>query len=332
MVSIPSAILPLTGIGALMHLIGWGIAAGTLAILDFFCGRWWHALLFNQSVLAARIRIQSPQKIAKDYLFHNSNWIYRPPWTYEAEKLGARIIFYFYSTNCERFKQSNGYPGFNYGWQAMNWPYYLVWDAYQADFVYRAVGENVNVSVVGPIWFHTSKVELQKLPSRAIAVFDVQPVRDAFYQSLGIEFDYYTPQTAIQFLSNIYTVLAEYSCALVLKRKRNVGRLAHPKYRQFLNKFDEMPSFLSIDPDTSAIQLIKECTAVISMPFTSTALLGRELGKPSIYYDPHGLIQKDDRGAHGIEVLCGQYELRAWVTGIVSSEVMSEKLCEDVIE
>jgi polysaccharide biosynthesis PFTS motif protein len=49
------------------------------------------------------------------------------------------------------------------------------------------------------------------------------------------------------------------------------------------------------------------------MPFTSTALLGREMGKPSIYYDPHGLVQKDDRAAHGIPIVTGPDELHAWI-------------------
>ena len=41
------------------------------------------------------------------------------------------------------------------------------------------------------------------------------------------------------------------------------------------------------------------------MPFTSTALVARNLGKPSYYYDPSGIIQNDDRAAHGIPVISG---------------------------
>jgi polysaccharide biosynthesis PFTS motif protein len=52
------------------------------------------------------------------------------------------------------------------------------------------------------------------------------------------------------------------------------------------------------------------------MPFTSTALIGRELGKPSIYYDPFGQIQKDDRAAHGIKVVTGEKELHDWMSNL----------------
>jgi len=60
-------------------------------------------------------------------------------------------------------------------------------------------------------------------------------------------------------------------------------------------------------------RLIEESHAVISMPFTSTALIGRELNKPSIYYDSLGFIGKNEPAAHGIEVISGKNELREWM-------------------
>ena len=316
-VPVPSAIPPLTGIGALLRFIGWGVVASLLAIYDIFRGRWWHALLLNEASSAAVVRIHEANKLARDYLFHNSGWIYRSLWTYEAEKRGSRITFYFYSTNCEGFKRPDGYPPLQYGWQAMSWSRYLVWDEHQADFVRRAVGDNANTAAVGPIWFHTSAEEAQGIPTNAVAVFDVQPMRDSRYQILGLDTEYYTPKTANQFLSDIHTALRKSGCTLVLKRKRKIGRLAHPQYQQFVEKMDGLPNFIAVNPGTSALRLIEDCVAVISMPFTSTALLGRELGKPSIYYDPHGVIQKDDRAAHGIEIVSGPEELSEWLAAVV---------------
>ena len=89
--------------------------------------------------------------------------------------------------------------------------------------------------------------------------------------------------------------------------------LAHPVYRHFVEKLEEQSHFISIDPGISPSIVIGDCIAVISMPFTSTALFGRELGKPSIYYDPHSLLHKNDPAAHGIEILQGQEELRRWL-------------------
>ncbi len=73
---------------------------------------------------------------------------------------------------------------------------------------------------------------------------------------------------------------------------------------------------ITIDPETSAYKLIEKCSAVISMPFTSTALIARELGKPSCFYDPTGLIEHDDRAAHGIPIMIGRVELQAWLEAV----------------
>lgn len=323
-VSVSSAISPLAKINALVRFIGWSIAAGVLAIFDLLRGHWWHALMFREASFAATIRLHEPSRLARDYLFHSSGWIYRPLWTYEAENLGSRVTFYFYHALCEDLKRPDGYPKIQYGWQAMSWPHYLVWDEYQAESVRRIVGEGANISVVGPIWFNASGKELPRFPPNTVAVFDVQPMRDSRYRILGIDFDYSTPKTAIQLLSDTYQVLWDCGSTMALKRKREIGRLAHPKYRHFIEKLERLPNFIAVDPDTAASRLIENCVAVISRPFTSAALIAKELGKPSIYYDPHGLIQKDDRSAHGIKVLCGQEELRNWLCAVLETKIVSE--------
>jgi len=43
------------------------------------------------------------------------------------------------------------------------------------------------------------------------------------------------------------------------------------------------------------------------------------MGKPSIYYDPSGLLQHDDRAAHGIPILSTSDELDAWLADQVPS-------------
>ncbi|MES2413932.1 MAG: polysaccharide biosynthesis PFTS motif protein [Pseudomonadota bacterium] len=315
-VPIPSAIPPLVQLRALIFSIVWGVAASALALVDLFRSRWWHAFILNEAAHATQARLQHPHRLARVYLFHVSNYIYRPLWTYEAEKSGSQITCYFYSINCEPFDREGDYLLIPFGFQAMNWPHYLVWDEYQADFVYRAVGESADVTVVGPIWFHSSADEMQELPRNTVAVFDVQPMRNSRYQTLGLDFEYYTPKTANQFLVDIHHVVTEYGGTVALKRKRKIGKMAHPKYRKTVDGLEKLPNFIAVGADTAASRLIEGCAAVISMPFSSPALLGRELGKPSVYYDPHGLVQKNDRAAHGIPILSGQEELAKWLSAL----------------
>jgi polysaccharide biosynthesis PFTS motif protein len=314
---ISSALPFLTKMSALLSFILWGSAMILFSSIDLIRGRWWHALLFGESYKSKIFCIAEYDELAKDYLFHNSGWIYRPLWTYEAEKRGSRILFYFYSTNVEGFKQVGGYLPAYFGWKTSTWNNHLVWDSEQQDFVNRSLERKVSTNVVGPIWFESGVEELQDLPSNSIAVFDVQPVRDALYNSLGISFDYFIPSNCNQFLIDIYEVLSSNDITLVLKRKRNIGKLIHYQYQNLLEHLEMKSNFVSLNPDLRAQQIIENCIAVISMPFTAPALIAKKLGIPTIYYDPLGLIQKDDRGAHGIKIIIGKKELEDWLFDVI---------------
>jgi len=297
----------------------WGMCASTIAAFDCLRGRWWHALLLNQTALAAQVRALPAEALARQYLFHNSGWMYRPLWTYEAERRGAEILFYFYSTNCESFKRPEGYPPLLYGWKAMTWPRYLVWDEYQADFVRRAIGENANIDIVGPIWFQSSAAGMSRLEKPGVAIFDVAPFRHSRYCILGIDYEFYLPSTSKGFLADVAKVAHELDVVMLWKRKRKIGAMVHPQYRHFAERLSEQDHVVLVDPEISALRVIESSCAVISMPFTSTALIAKAMGRPSVYYDPTGRLQRDDRAAHGIPILSGAEELNAWLSSQIAS-------------
>lgn len=315
--AVSSALPPLDRLGSQLRFLVWGIAATVLAGADMLRGRWWHALLLAQASSAAVARMHQPDRLAQDYLFHVVGYLYRPLWTYEAERQGSRILLYNFSTNLETFKRPDGYPTQAHSWHAISWPICLVWDEGQADFFRRAVGDRADIQVVGPIWFSTSDKEMPPLPAGAVAVFDVQPHRASRYQVLGMADEFYTPKTVNQFLLDAHDAIRDSDGVMVLKRKRNIARLMHRHYAALVNRLSASAHVLTVEPATAAVRVVEHCQAVISMPFTSTALLGRAMGKPSIYYDPHGTVQRDDRAAHGIPIVIGSDELRRWVSAHV---------------
>ena len=315
-VSVRGPVPPLTSANALCRFAAWGIGAIALAMLDFLRGRWWHAMMLNQAALAIQMRLQDPDRLARVYMFHNSGWIYRPLWTYEAEKREARITFYSYSTNSEFFKQPEGYSAPTYGRKAMNWPHYLVWDDYHADFIRRAVGDTAKIDVVGPIWFHCSAEEMLAIEGKSVAVFDITPFRSSRYQILGAPLEFFVPEICIAFLRDIQKITQGAGYSMLWKRKRKIGSMAHPRYRLVAERLSVVENVIIVDPDISANRVIEKSTAVISMPFTSVALIARQLVKPSCYYDPSGMVQKDDRAAHGIEIVSGPEELSVWLKNI----------------
>jgi len=316
LVPVSSPLSPLADFRSFVRFLGGGCISTSKALWYLIVGRWWYPMMLGESIKAFHVRVQVPDRLARDYLFHISNWIYRPLWTYEAERAGSRILFYFYATNVEQFKQQGIYPGPPYGWRAMTWPKYLVWDDYQVAFVRRAVGMDASIDVVGPITFHSAAPAPLDLNPLSIAVFDVQALRDAVYQPLGLDIEYYVPRNANRFLLDIQDTAAGANRNIVLKRKRDVGRRIHPAYERTILRLKKFPNCVEVDPDISASSLIERCQAVISSPFTSTALLGREQGKPSVYYDPHGICEKDDRAAHGIPILMGKAELQEWLSAL----------------
>jgi polysaccharide biosynthesis PFTS motif protein len=310
----PAAIPPLHG-GAITGFLVWGLLTSVLSLFDMCRGRWWHAMLLSEAAYASLARRRLSRPLAADYLFHASNVIYRPLWTYEAERQGSAITFYFYSTNSEAFKTPDGYTTPLHSWQVMTWPRFLVWDEPQAEFVRRAIGRSADTRVVGPIWFHNSAKDMPHVPPGAIAVFDVQPQRVSRRQMLGTPNEFYTERVAFRFLRDVLEAAAAQGRCVAFKRKRH-SPLLHKGYAGMVERLSASPSFVTIDPDISAVRVIDHCVAVISMPFTSTALLARHAGKPSIYYDPLGLIERDDRAAHGIPIVQGIDELRAWLASL----------------
>lgn len=310
-------VLPQPGRLASARLLVWGLWAIVIAGADLLRGRWARAVLLSQAVQAQTVAM-SDTPPAAEYLFHNSGWLYRPWWTYAAEVRGSRILFYFYSTNIETFANADGTTRQAHMWSAATWPMYLVWDEGQAAFIRREVSPDARIEVVGPIWFYGSALPMPPVDASAVAVFDVQAYRDFIYQVVVAERLFYTPDVGLAFLEDIRAVLAELGRPMVFKHKRHLaGHAAHGRYRRYLAHLQDDSTVVAIDPSIAANRVIECCAAVISMPFTSTALIARASGKPSIYYvpdvAPFDPVHPQDRAAHGIPVVSGRAALRAWL-------------------
>lgn len=273
-----------------------------------------YGFLLVELLKVKRVELANSSELAGDYLFHNSTPLYRPIWTYIAEQRGSRVLFYFYSTNNENF-QREGAETLDNPWHLINWPYYLVWDQYQADFVNR-FNRNGGATIenVGPIWFSSDGQATEDLSS-AVAVFDVFPREFETYITLGLDIEYYVPEVSLQFLEDVCLALNDNNMTVAHKVKRK-SNFTHEKYVEKVESLKAKEHYIEIDPKIGAIDIIEKTKACISMPFTSTAIIAQSEGKPSVYYDPSGMLKKDDKAAHGITVLSDLDELRNWVSSL----------------
>ena len=314
-VSLPTDTPLINGLIPLFTLMLWSVKANAECLVAFVKGQWGLPLLFADLFKAKVVKLLPQEALAKDYLFQ-SDWIFRPLWTYVAEDRGSRILFYFYSTNSEGMKSLSGYKPIDFDWRCISWPKYLVWDKYQAAFLRLACSSEIKVEIVGPIWFQNSAKELPLITEKSVAIFDVQPHRFSAYHSLGVPLEYYVPDNCIQFIKDVCEVANELGFQIVWKRKRNIGKQAHPKFRNFLRQRTESNGVTTVDPEVAAVRVIQATMLSVSMPFTSTALIAKHMNKIGCYYDPSMSLLKDDRGAHGVEIVLGKDQLREWMNGI----------------
>jgi polysaccharide biosynthesis PFTS motif protein len=282
-----------------------------------------YGLLLGEVIKIKRVELARDVDLARDYLFHNSSPYYRPIWTYLAEEKGSRILFYFYAAHSDYFyrtyiKESKIKDGHLTGapWHLMSWPYYLVWNKFHVNLIKKFDQHNSIIEDVAPIWFSSNNVNVN-VPLNSIAVFDVTPFNTSFYITLGLSLDYYIPNIANHFLNDIQKILAQKGYVMAHKMKRICDNV-HKKYSHNIKMIEVKSNYQQIHPNSDATQLIQKTIATISIPFTSTALIAKYEGKPSVYYDPTGLIDRNDVAAQGIQVLIGIDELREWCKDLES--------------
>lgn len=301
----------------LFNFLIWFLSSTSLCILDLFRGRWWHLLLFYEALIASIIKFQNKDKIARDYFFHNSNFIYRPMWTYEAEKKGSNINLFFYSTNYTRIHNKENIDDnfVHYYIRESMWPNYYVWDKYDKEYFEKNILNTPNFIIAKSISIENGvRCNINK-DKKNLFIFDVQPYREIFTTTWLNVYDQYAYDAinAIKFLKDIVTASEDLNIKLYVKRKRNIGSLAHPAYLKILNKLYHNKKISLVDPKVNATNMIEKSNAVISMPFTSTAHIAKELNIPSIFYDSSGLVKTDILQTHNIKFISDTNSLKKWL-------------------
>lgn len=314
----PGPLPTLIGAKACFLFVAWLALAVPTALLAALLGKWQHAFLFHELVQAKVIQLSSRENLPKRYLFHNSNMQFRPLWTYAAEDKACEIWMYLYSSNFQGFQRHDRSLAPKPEYAIMTWPKYLIWDKHQDQFLRRVIHPEIKTKIVGPIWFVDGPTPVPNRHSHlALAYFDVQPVRQSYYDSLGIAFNFYTVENAVRDMSALCGTAKALGAQVLYKRKRDLGKTVHPRFLSLLRNPKVCDVLVRVDPTTAANRVIETSDAVISTPFTSTALIARQMGKPSCYLDLSRSLHPDDPGADGIPILQSRKELEEWINQYV---------------
>ena len=287
------------------------IAALLVAVFGILRGKWWYGYLFTESINLHYVNALKCDNYAEEYFFRNSCWYFKPLWTYEVEKKGSLVFLYYYSTNMENFQFNNYKRNETFGLKIMTWNNFIVWDQQQEDYLKQFCPNAVftqtgYIDISGIEYIPQSNHRVKRL-----AVFDVTPTRPTTYSKLGFAIPpYYSEELNLTFLQDIIEAFNHSKWEIMWKRKRIVDRkFISEAFNQ--KQFNLVKNKINIiDPNVAVRSLVEASDAVISIPFTSTAILGKINGIPSVYYDASGKIQLNEN--HGLPVLKSKDELKEW--------------------
>lgn len=279
-----------------------------------------YRLLFRQLIFEKLVKISSKKEIQKYYLFHNSGHLLRPLWTYEAEKMGSQIIFYFYSTNVSSFKVKDKPFIQDFQWQVVSWSTFWVWNKGQVDFLKSNVLGQFKTKIKGIIPFSISNkaFDISKFKSKSfILIFDVQPVNENLYTSLAPSVDFYSSTNMITFLEWIDQLAIKNNINIVIKRKRESPHISKD-YIEKLKALKQTHLWDELSPTIDTIFACKSLSplASISIPYTSTAYISNTYNIPTVYLDPTQMLDPNFKINNDIPLVSSKEELFKWFESI----------------
>jgi hypothetical protein len=308
---------PLTGIWSKAAFIASALAILVRSGIRAVSGKWWAPLLAPAALELAYVRRTRPADRTALCLFNNSNAIVRPLWTYEIERSGGSAGLLFYSANSIPFVPDKPYYPSVGSWRAMSWTRYYAWDVEQLRWLAELRVPEERVSIVGPVDFEDSGGALPDDLASHVAIFDVIPHKRVRLFQKGIPQLFYTEENCAKFATDTVEAVTAASLIPCFKSKRRAHPDHHPEYRPHVSRLLAQNG-LFLDEGIAARRMIGEVRAVISMPFTSTAVIAKTMGKPSAFYDPTGNLRFHEDAAHGLPVLRNRDELKKWISRVAA--------------
>ena len=279
-------------------------------------GKMYHLLMFK-FLVEDLFAEKSFKKNCPNYLFfHNTDYCYKPLWVYSAERFGACSVLYYYSSNIISFDEYD-----HVGISSMNWNKILVWSIDHKKYLERAMQFKASLEIHPPLkfFYHESDQDPKSYfhnNKKNVLIFDVQPQRSLALSKLGFQNNYYSYQNSKKFINDIILLTNQNNFNLIIKRKRNTV-LADKRYLNLIKNKSFAYDLIEADPLHSPEDLIPYADLVISMPYTSTALIARHLKKTSVFYDATGTLI--DSLYNDVEIISSQSSLGAWMIKAVNN-------------
>lgn len=157
--------------------------------------------------------------------------------------------------------------------------------------------------------------------TKYISVFDFEPHKNHYGYSSNNDSGYSDIRNTLRFLETISELAHELKIVFIYKPKRIIS--ASKRYSRYSDSLVSLSNnnkyFYVADERIAPRRIISKSVASINMPFSSTALIARDLEIPTCFYDIVGLIKANDPGSNGILIINKKAALAKWVIKQINS-------------
>ena len=207
---------------------------------------------------------------------------------------------------------------------------HLVWTQDHRNYLKSVLPSNATIKVCGSLMFYLPKHEYADNKIYDILIFDVTPYNEnkisytnRYPDSLN---SIYNSFYAIKFLDDIISVKDKIlfrhnsKIKLALKPKRYYNSAHDTIYADYVNSLVKTKQLELISPETNLFEIIAQSKMCISYPFTSTAIIAKELKVPSLYYLENDILKAYNK-VHGINFVDTKIGLLKFVERYVIEEL-----------
>jgi polysaccharide biosynthesis PFTS motif protein len=188
-----------------------------------------------------------------------------------------------------------------------------VWTARYAEYL-QGFNSNIDFRAVGSIVFRIPEKQMNFEKKNIITIFDVTPIAPTYLQV------FYTDNLMKKFVSDIIDIKENNYCLrdfqIHLKPKRQFNEKHHSlDYIKFLNQIQNLNKIIIDHWDINPYTLVAESKLIISIPFTTIACIGEEMGIKSVFYYPYLRILSDPIYKDSIQIIYGIDQLEKFILG-----------------
>jgi len=243
---------------------------------------------------------------------YSDSWV-KPLWLYRAEQFDVKVIFINLSSGLVPWQKDQP---FYFDWQHLS-AWRNIWTAskLQNDIAHQRNLNFINskFKIVGvPDWIDS--IQSFDYNNIEVSIFDIEPHVLNFGQSALNDFGYGNIANTLKFLDEIAEVTSSMGVNCFHKPKRIIGDRRYQEYSEKITHLQKRyDTFHSINATVAPRRLINSSKLVISMPFTSTALIASELKVKNCFYDASKLVDLNDISSEGVLVLNNKHDLAKWL-------------------